>query len=164
MQIVIDHCGAHRELDLEIEDPHACVADLVSAVDADLAATGAGVVIEGRLFGPDIGLDEIGLYEGAVLAIAHEAAQSVELPHGPALAIVGGPVAGTLHRLDGRPVVIGRHQSCDVALADPTVSTHHARLEHDGDGLVVTDLGSHNGTWIDGRAVTGPTATGRTAW
>ncbi len=71
MQIVIDHGGAQRELDLEIEHPHACVADLVTAVDADLTGTGAGVVAEGRWFGPDIGLDEIGLYEGAVLSIGH---------------------------------------------------------------------------------------------
>lgn len=64
-------------------------------------------------------------------------------------------MAGAMHPIGTGAVVIGRHQSCDVTLDDPTVSTHHARLERNGDGLVVRDLGSHNGTWVDGRAVNG---------
>lgn len=91
MQIVIDHGGAHRELDLEIEHPDACVADLVAAADGSSASSGAGVVVEGRFFGPDIGLDEIGLYEGAVVGIAQEAPPAEGPTGGPALSIVEVP-------------------------------------------------------------------------
>jgi len=158
VEIIVDHGGLQRELDLEIEHPHACVADLLEAVEVGLASSGAGVVIEGRFFDANVGLDEIGLFEGAVLGVAREAPGRAQPANGPVLAIVGGPVAGTIHHLDSRPLVIGRDDACGIALRDPTVSTRHARLDLDPDNgeLVVSDLGSHNGTWIDGQPVAGP--------
>jgi hypothetical protein len=49
---------------------------------------------------------------------------------------------------------IGRASSNDVVLDDPTVSNHHARLFWAGSSLVVEDLSSQNGTFVDGRQVT----------
>ncbi len=52
-----------------------------------------------------------------------------------------------------RLVVVGRSPRCDVRLDSPHVSGRHCCLVRDGDGLVVFDLGSTNGTRINGRRV-----------
>jgi ABC-type multidrug transport system ATPase subunit/pSer/pThr/pTyr-binding forkhead associated (FHA) protein len=56
-----------------------------------------------------------------------------------------------------RPVIrIGRAQDNDLVLAHPTVSTRHAQLTRQADGSVlVQDLGSTNGTFVDGERVDG---------
>jgi hypothetical protein len=48
---------------------------------------------------------------------------------------------------------IGRADGNDVPLDHPTVSNHHARLSWSGSALVVEDLSSENGTFVDGRPV-----------
>jgi hypothetical protein len=45
---------------------------------------------------------------------------------------------------------IGRSPDCDLALGDMTVSWHHAELRNDGRGWVLVDLGSKNGTRVNG--------------
>ncbi len=155
MQIVVVHDGAEQELDLDIEHPQACVSDLVAAIGA---APGAGVVIAERYFGADAGLDEIGLHEGAMVHVAGKAPVARVAGEGPTLMFVGGRGAGSAHPLGPGEVVVGRSPACEVALADSTLSAHHARLHVVPDGsVVVTDLESHNGTWIDGHPVLGPT-------
>lgn len=53
--------------------------------------------------------------------------------------------------------VIGRSRDCDVTLADPNVSRHHAEIRPDGrGGWVVEDIGSTNGVKVNGRRITGP--------
>ncbi len=59
--------------------------------------------------------------------------------------------------LDRDSLVIGRASSSDLALADPFLSRHHARLYAENGALMVEDLGSRNGTEVNGRAITGPT-------
>jgi pSer/pThr/pTyr-binding forkhead associated (FHA) protein len=55
--------------------------------------------------------------------------------------------------LDRAMVVVGRHRWCDVRIASPRVSRRHCRLAPDRDGVLVRDLGSTNGTLINGRRV-----------
>jgi hypothetical protein len=50
---------------------------------------------------------------------------------------------------------IGRDASCDLAIADMTVSRMHARLERAPDGWLLTDLASTNGTRVNGWRVRG---------
>ena len=73
----------------------------------------------------------------------------------------GGPV-GSLVMHDGRrielgdhPVVIGRLPECDIALPDPNVSRRHSEVRRRGNEFVVLDLGSTNGTKVNGTWVTG---------
>lgn len=56
----------------------------------------------------------------------------------------------------GRRVLVGRAPSADLRLDDPRVSRLHARIEMRDDGTYVEDLGSRNGTTVDGQAVTAP--------
>jgi hypothetical protein len=52
--------------------------------------------------------------------------------------------------LRSRAVTVGRADDNDLVIVDPEVSRHHARLEPDGQGWRAIDLGSANGTWVNG--------------
>jgi hypothetical protein len=50
-------------------------------------------------------------------------------------------------------LVIGRSSACQLVLADDTVSRRHAELRTDDGRWLLRDLGSSNGTWVNGRRV-----------
>lgn len=50
-------------------------------------------------------------------------------------------------------IVVGRSEDCDVVLGDPSVSGRHARLSWRGDRILLEDLGSANGTFVDGKKI-----------
>jgi pSer/pThr/pTyr-binding forkhead associated (FHA) protein len=56
----------------------------------------------------------------------------------------------------GRRILVGRAPSADLRLDDPRISRLHARIEMRDDGVYVEDLGSRNGTSVDGTPVTEP--------
>jgi pSer/pThr/pTyr-binding forkhead associated (FHA) protein len=55
-----------------------------------------------------------------------------------------------------RPLTLGRGAQCDVLVRHDTVSRRHAEIRREGGACYVSDLGSSNGTWIDGRRVDAP--------
>jgi hypothetical protein len=57
---------------------------------------------------------------------------------------------------DQRRFTIGRELACDMTLADETVSRWHASLQQSSDGWLLADLGSTNGTRLNGWRVTSP--------
>jgi phosphoserine phosphatase RsbU/P len=63
-------------------------------------------------------------------------------PHGPSVG--AGPV-----RMGEAPLRLGRDPGCDVVVPEPTVSRRHARLFWHDDELVVEDLGSSTGTFVN---------------
>lgn len=50
-------------------------------------------------------------------------------------------------------VTIGRQNDCTIVLADPNVSRHHAEVRPIADGFAVVDLGSTNGTKVNGERI-----------
>jgi pSer/pThr/pTyr-binding forkhead associated (FHA) protein len=72
------------------------------------------------------------------------------------LEIVEGAGAGRIVTLGG-PVTVGRGRDADLGLADDLVSRRHARVTPGGAGAVVEDLGSRNGTFVNGEVIHGPT-------
>jgi pSer/pThr/pTyr-binding forkhead associated (FHA) protein len=56
--------------------------------------------------------------------------------------------------LDRRAILIGRHPECDVLLDSLRVSRRHCIITTGWGDVVVRDLGSTNGTWVNGRRVT----------
>jgi pSer/pThr/pTyr-binding forkhead associated (FHA) protein len=48
---------------------------------------------------------------------------------------------------------VGRNSDCTVTLADPRASRRHAEIRPTGDGFLLVDLGSMNGTLVNGVAV-----------
>jgi adenylate cyclase len=64
------------------------------------------------------------------------------------LFVVNGVRAGTLFPLNNLPVVVGRVPECAIHLADPWVSSNHARIEMRGKDLWLVDLQSTNGTFL----------------
>lgn len=58
------------------------------------------------------------------------------------------------HQLGAGPQVLGRDPTCHIAVDDPSTSRRHARFTPTSDGIVVEDLGSKNGTLVNGKPCT----------
>ena len=71
----------------------------------------------------------------------------------PALTIIQGPDHGRTFEVDGLIATIGRDPECEVALRDPGISRHHARLDCQNGRCVLKDLGSANGTFVNGMRI-----------
>ena len=81
---------------------------------------------------------------------------AVSKPIQPTLTIVKGPQIGETFELNAANITIGRDPSNSVFLNDMTVSRHHANLDlsNVSSGFAsMRDLGSLNGTWVDGAIV-----------
>ncbi|TCO46126.1 FHA domain-containing protein [Kribbella antiqua] len=70
--------------------------------------------------------------------------------------IADGPQAGVGATLVEEPVIIGRGSDCQIRLDDDYSSTRHSRLFLSEGQWWVEDLGSTNGTYLDGQRVTRP--------
>jgi len=143
--------GRTREADLVVD------ADRVSRRHARVEDTGSGWVVTdlGSTNGTHVnGVRVTGshpLRSGDEIVIGGE---SIRFVGGQATRIAGQRVAVQAVqelRVDGPRVTIGRDPSCDLVLEDPNVSRLHAELLVDGDAVELRDLGSTNGSYVDGR-------------
>jgi pSer/pThr/pTyr-binding forkhead associated (FHA) protein len=57
---------------------------------------------------------------------------------------------------DAPEVILGRDMSCDLSIDDDSLSRIHAAIRRTRAGFELVDLGSRNGTWLDGRRIDAP--------
>lgn len=67
-----------------------------------------------------------------------------------------GPTPGKLIQLGKAELLVGRELSNDIVISDADVSRKHARLVQQGDSYLLEDVGSTNGTFINGQRLTAP--------
>jgi hypothetical protein len=66
-----------------------------------------------------------------------------------------GPQPNQIYDLNKGIITLGRDITNDIVINDPEVSRHHCRLTQGGGGFTIEDLGSTNGTFINGQRLTG---------
>jgi hypothetical protein len=71
------------------------------------------------------------------------------------LVMRAGPNPGKTFSLSKNDVIIGRDINTDIVINSAEVSRRHARLRLEGGGYVIEDLGSTNGTFVNGQRLTG---------
>lgn len=95
----------------------------------------------------DGGEDKTGLNDSDAAAVD-------ALPSGSALLVVQrGPGAGSRYLLDQDLSTVGRHPESDIFLDDITVSRRHVEFRREGRSFRVHDVGSLNGTYVNGDRV-----------
>jgi predicted component of type VI protein secretion system len=67
-----------------------------------------------------------------------------------------GPSVGKIYPLEKSEIFVGRDLSNDIVINDPEISRRHARLFMQGNSYVLEDLGSTNGTFVNGQRLMGP--------
>src|SRR6188508_2345562 len=101
-------------------------------------------LIYGEEFGAHLAAMESGVSTEETEAIG-------ALPSGSALLIVRrGPNSGARFLLDADVTTVGRHPDADIFLDDVTVSRRHSEFLRDGASFLIKDLGSLNGTYLNG--------------
>ncbi|MBQ74985.1 MAG: hypothetical protein CMQ20_08170 [Gammaproteobacteria bacterium] len=157
--IVIDEEGVNGfHADLKVEGSQVTITDINSATGTmvngekitGLMPLGAGdtIVIQGVEL-EVIEDDELG--GGKTLVLSGTAL--MELGTGSwSLVADSGPEKGQVIPIMDR-VEIGRALECDIYILEPALSRKHAELELVGDDLLLRDLGSVNGTYVNGEKV-----------
>jgi len=72
------------------------------------------------------------------------------------LVMRSGPFVGKVYPLEKTELFVGRDMGNDVVINDPEISRRHARLFQQGNSYVLEDLGSTNGTFVNGQRLMGP--------
>jgi S-DNA-T family DNA segregation ATPase FtsK/SpoIIIE len=147
---VVDDTGTPR--DLQVNWTGAATAGQLAEA---LGAPGP-LYYRGRQVDPPTPLNEIRLQEGDELGLARTTSPPVDLGAQPTLRVVAGRGAGALYPLPAGSVVLGRGANADIPLPDGDVSRRHCLLERSAGGIVVTDLSSRNGTFVDGNRLDAP--------
>jgi len=71
----------------------------------------------------------------------------------PLLVIKDGPLAGREWRVDREEITLGRGEECDIVIADRQISRVHLRVRRESFDFVLEDMGSKNGTFVNGKQV-----------
>lgn len=64
---------------------------------------------------------------------------------------LSGPLIGKLFHLQDGCTSIGRATDADITVADPRISRHHSKIDVQAEDIIIEDLGSTNGTFVNGK-------------
>ena len=150
--------GGLHELVVDVPD-RATVADLIPALAVALGLTADDVqalYTDGRALPPATPLGVPPLLEGAVVGLCPTGTISPTAAPGLLeVHVVGGPDSGSVFRLSPGTHRVGRAAEATVRVEDRALSRVHAELQVTTAGVRVRDLGSTNGTWLDGSRLGG---------
>jgi hypothetical protein len=98
----------------------------------------------GEVMAVEAAPDATGMYSASTLGTVDYAARA------PRLVVERAPghEPGMIYDLDG-DLILGRGDSAEIRLEDPFASSRHARIYEQGNSVVVEDLGSTNGTYLN---------------
>jgi Protein of unknown function (DUF3662)/FHA domain len=97
--------------------------------------------------------------DGEIRRPASDVPQPTAAFHGNPRLLVSGPEAGPdggtqrTYEISTPLIILGRGTDCDLRLVDPGVSRHHAEIRVEDGEVVLVDLGSTNGTFVNGQPV-----------
>ena len=126
-----------------IEAPHDGAEDDGAGEGAPVPAPPVGPVAPEQPYRPLVGVS-------GTQVISPEEARAEGLATGGLILV--GP--GGRHRVSTRVTTLGRSRDCDVVVPDPNVSRVHAEVRQVGPDHILVDLGSTNGTEVNGHVVT----------
>ena len=163
----ISSLGRAVDNDIVVHDPqisrlHAQI--LRSGEDLYLRDMGSanGTVVNGaRLFDAHRLRDGDTIQIGTVIFTFHQASQRAALSNTPPpaeLIAVAGSSTGTRFSLQAGDTTLGRAADTTIVLNDPLVTRRHAILTVSSSSLTIRDLGSTNGTWVNGERLAAPCA------
>jgi S-DNA-T family DNA segregation ATPase FtsK/SpoIIIE len=127
--------------------PLACVADELTRA---AGRPGADLFTGSRRLDSRATLGQDALLAGAVLGVGAPGPRSRRCAAVLELRVVGGPNAGICQPLPHGEVAIGRDLTAEICLDDPDLSRRHATVSSGRDGVTARDLGSTNGSTLDG--------------
>jgi S-DNA-T family DNA segregation ATPase FtsK/SpoIIIE len=154
--------GKQNDVAVDVEPGHtmASLADALAARLGLATPTDRRVysIRQGMAFDPEQTVLASGLRFGDRLSLGISPGVSAHRRSGNAVAtvsIIGGPATGMQFVLAPGDHVLGRSSQVDLAVDDPTLSRNHVRFTVRESGVAISDMGSSNGTFIDGTAIAG---------
>ena len=141
---VASHLASRRHAEIRVENGTPVLRDLNSANGT-------------RLNGERVQTRALGV--GDVIEIGDEAfrvgaSDAPTLPQRGALVAVRGPLAGRSFPLEDRPLTLGRALDSSIVLHSQRASRRHAEVRSEARGACLYDLGSGNGTYVNGARAT----------
>jgi DNA segregation ATPase FtsK/SpoIIIE, S-DNA-T family len=152
------------QVKLTLADEHAGARDVLISASrpvgireiARLLPSGTGVgssraiISHGRVLTQRTQLGDAGLRSGCVLTVGSPADRREQPQSVLQLHVVAGPDCGGVIPLHRGEQVVGRGIESDIRIDDPDLSRRHVRLSVDLHRVLIEDLGSTNGTFLDG--------------
>jgi hypothetical protein len=158
MEVIVKGRGSALEHVVDLEVPSGTlIGDVVSrlidhlgfpVIGRDGSTVGYSLVLDDLVMDPAQSFDSVGVRRGSVMVLAPQMKAAQAVAH-----IVLDD--GVIYPLSIGSVQIGRDPGCPITVDHPEVSRRHAILHVDDAGAMIEDLGSANGTTLDGVRVEG---------
>ena len=97
------------------------------------------------------GRGRVDIQEGGVIAVLEQRELAGPVPSGASVRVMQGFFEGLELPVDRDWMVVGRGRGADLLITEPTISRAHAAIGYDGQEFFVEDLGSTNGTSVNGK-------------